>query len=76
MVMATRILNLVSAVFILATGVYLVKTFADILSPTVQIAIGTVTITYFAVQLNRQVFRWLEPSRSRTSPVSREQFSS
>ncbi len=57
MSVAIRILNLMSAVIMLATGIYVQSGFASILTPGVRALIVVVALVYFLLRLDQFVVR-------------------
>ena len=52
-----RILNLMSAVIMLATGIYVQVGFATILTPEVRVLIVALALVYFLLRLDQMVGR-------------------
>ena len=52
MLTATRVLNIVSGIIILVTGIYVEWRFADLMSVGTRLLVGLAAATYFLAQLN------------------------
>jgi hypothetical protein len=76
MILATRILNLVSGVMTMATGVYVTMTFESVITDEVRLAIAIGSVSYFAVQFYLQVARRLRSTAVATVGSGSSQFSS
>jgi len=76
MIAATRILYMVSGVIILVTGLYVELAYAGQLSEATRLLVGVVAVTYFFIQINRQLMRPLRQAAADTRPTSGRQFSS
>lgn len=76
MIAATRILYMVSGVIILITGLYVELAYAGQLSEAARLLVGVVAVTYFFIQINRQLMRPLRQAAAETQPTSGRQFSS
>ena len=64
MVIATRIINLLSGLITLATGMYVEIGMTEVFSETVRLLIITLAVAYFASQFCLQVLRWLPSSET------------
>ncbi len=76
MVMATRILNMVSGVIILVTGIYVGLAFADLLSAEVRLLIACAAVCYFFVRFISLLNHHAPPTEDPITPVSTGQFRS
>jgi hypothetical protein len=76
MIAATRILYMVSGVIILVTGLYVEMAYAGQLSETARLLVGVVALTYFFIQLNRQLMRPIHQAAVERPETSERQFSS
>jgi hypothetical protein len=76
MILATRVLNLVSGVMTMVTGVYVIVVFEAVIADEIRIAIALASVSYFAVQFYLQVARRLRSTIATTAGSGRSQFSS
>jgi hypothetical protein len=76
MILATRMLNLVSGVVTMATGVYVMVMFQAVIADELRLAIALASVGYFAVQFYLQVVRRLKSTSVVTAGSGRSQFSS
>jgi len=76
MIAATRILYMVSGIIILVTGMYVEIAYVGQLSEATRVLVGVVALTYFFIQLNRQLMRPPRQGAVETEETSARQFSS
>ncbi|MCP4685417.1 MAG: hypothetical protein GY867_08205 [bacterium] len=76
MITATRILYMVSGIIILVTGLYVESAYAGHLSEATRLLVGVAAVTYFFIQLNRQLRRPVRQAAAEARETSRRQFSS
>ena len=76
MIAATRILYMVSGIIILVTGVYIEFAYAGQMSGAVRLLVAVAAVTYFFIQLNRQLMRPIRQTAVDTPETSGRQFSS
>lgn len=53
MMIATRVMNLLSGVLILASGVYIQLRFVEVLSEAARLIVGVAALAYFGLQVYR-----------------------
>ena len=73
MVIATRIINLMSGLITLATGMYVEIGMSELFSETVRLLIVTLAVAYFATQFCLQILRWLPSSETASQAVDASQ---
>jgi len=76
MIAATRILYMLSGIIILVTGLYVELAYAGQLSEATRLLVGVVAVTYFFIQLNRQLMRPIRQEAAGADETSGRQFSS
>jgi hypothetical protein len=76
MIVATRILNLVSGVFAMATGIYMALFGGPAFSDQVRFGLAAVATVYFLLQVYRQLLRRAVVIESSVDAGSASQFSS
>jgi len=76
MIAATRILYMISGIIILVTGLYVELAYAGQLSEAIRLLVGVVAVTYFFLQLNRQLKRPFSQAVAEARETRRRQFSS
>lgn len=72
MIMATRVLYLVSAVLIMATGIYVAVAFTSVLSVNARWMFGLAAVLYFLIQLSRHLIYPLQQPVLRSEGGRRE----
>ena len=75
MIAATRILYMVSGIIILITGLYVELAYAGQLSEAGRLLVGVAAVTYFFIQLNRQLKSPMHQVAAGTRETSGRQFS-
>lgn len=76
MIAATRILYMLSGIIILVTGLYVEMAYAGQLSEAARLLVGVVAVTYFFIQLTRQLLRPIRQAAASAPETSGRQFSS
>jgi hypothetical protein len=74
MIIIAKILNFVSGLIILVTGVYVDVRFEQVIGEPLRIVVGVLALAYFAMQLYRLIRGAGETSTIRATSVSAKEF--